>query len=95
MLVQCAWAASRKKDSYYKAQFNRLKSRRGPKKAACAVAASLLTAIYHILKDGVEHRDLGAGYLDRRSTENMTKRLLAQLAKLGYHAELKPLAEAA
>jgi hypothetical protein len=49
MLVQCAWAASRKKDSYYKAQFNRLKSRRGPKKAACAVAASLLTAIYHIL----------------------------------------------
>jgi len=95
MLVQCAWAASRKKDSYYKAQFNRLKSRRGPKKAACAVAASLLTAIYHILKDGVEHRDLGAGYLDRRSTENKTKRLLAQLAKLGYHAELKPLAEAA
>ena len=38
MLVQCAWAASRKKESYYKAQFNRLKSRRGPKKAACAVA---------------------------------------------------------
>jgi transposase len=95
MLVQCAWAASRKKDSYYKAQFNRLKSRRGPKKAACAVAASLLTAIYHILKDGVEHRDLGAGYLDRRSTENKTKHLLAQLAKLGYHAELTPLAEAA
>ena len=95
MLVQCAWAASRKKDSYYKAQFNRLKSRRGPKKAACAVAASLLTAIYHILRDGVEHRDLGAGYLDRCSTESKTRRLLAQLAKLGYHVELTSLAEAA
>ena len=59
LLVQCAWAASRKKDSYYKAQFNRLKARRGPKKAICAVAASMLTAIYHMLKNGVEHTDLG------------------------------------
>jgi transposase len=40
LLVQCAWAASRKNDSYHKAQFNRLKSQRGPKKAICAVAAS-------------------------------------------------------
>src|SRR6202162_6020407 len=55
MLVQCAWAASRKKDSYYKAQFNRLRSKSGPKKAICAVAASMLTAIYHMLKDGTEH----------------------------------------
>ncbi len=66
MLVQCAWAAVKKKDSYYKAQFNRLKARRGPKKAICAVAASMLTAIYHMLKDGVEHQDLGVGYFDRR-----------------------------
>ena len=40
LLIQCAWAASRKQDSYYKAQLNRLKSRRGPKTAICAVAAS-------------------------------------------------------
>ena len=52
MLVQCAWAAKRKKNSYYRAQFLRLQSRRGPQKAICAVAASLLTAIYHILRDG-------------------------------------------
>jgi len=45
LLVQCAWAASRKKDSYYKAQFHRLRGKHGPKKAICAVAASLLTAI--------------------------------------------------
>jgi transposase len=95
LLVQCAWAASRKKDSYYKAQFNRLKSRHGPKKAVCAVAASLLTAIYHMLKDGVEHHDLGADHFNRRSTEDKARRLVAQLAKLGYHAELQPVAEAA
>jgi transposase len=95
LLVQCAWAAVRKKDSYYKAQFNRLKARRGPKKAICAVAASMLTAIYHILKNGVEHRDLGAGYFDRRPAAQKAKRLVAQLAKLGFKAELHPLAEAA
>ncbi len=95
MLVQCAWAASRKKDSYYKAQFNRIRSKRGPKKAICAVAASMLTAIYHMLKDGTEHQDLGADHFDRRSTEVKANRLVAQLVKLGFQVELHPLAEAA
>jgi len=95
MLVQCAWAASRKKDSYYKAQFNRLRSKRGPKKAICAVAASLLTAIYHMLKDGTEHHDLGADHFDHRSTAVKANRLVAQLVKLGFQVELHPLAEAA
>jgi transposase len=96
MLVQCAWAASRKKDSYYKAQFNRLRAKHGPKKAICAVAASMLTAIYHMLRDGTEHQDLGADHFDRRrSTEAKTKRLVALLGKLGFSVELKPIAEAA
>jgi len=95
MLVQCAWAASRKKDSYYKAQFNRIRGKRGPKKAICAVAASMLTAIYHMLKDGTEHQDLGADHFDRRSTEVKANRLVAQLVKLGFQVELHPLAEAA
>ena len=95
MLVQCAWAAKRKKDSYYKAQFFRLSSRRGPQKAICAVAASLLTAIYHMLKDGTEHHDLGAAHFDHRSTAAKTKRLVTQLAKLGYAVQLQPLSEAA
>lgn len=94
-LVQCAWSAARKKDSYYKAQFNRLRSRRGPKKAICAVAASILTAIYHMLTNGVGHQDLGIDYFDRRPVEFKTKRLVAQLAKLGFHAELQPLEQAA
>jgi transposase len=95
MLVQCAWAAKRKKDSYYRAQFYRLQARRGPQKAICAVAASILTAIYHILKDGVPHEDLGIDYFDKRKPEAKVKRLVAQIAKLGFEATLKPIAEAA
>lgn len=95
MLVQCAWPASRKKDGYYKAQFQRLRSRRGPKKAICAVAASMLTAIYHMLKDGTHYQDLGADHFDRRSTEVKAKRLVDQLAKLGFQVHLQPIAEAA
>src|SRR6266566_2846579 len=95
MLVQCAWAAKRAKDSYYRAQFFRLQSRRGPQKAICAVAASLLTAIYHILKSGTPHRDLGADYFDRRSPEAKAKRLVTQFTKLGFDVKLQPLAVAA
>src|SRR5207237_7336361 len=95
MLVQCAWAAKRAKHSYYSAQFHRLCGRRGPQKAICAVAASILTAIYHMLKDGTEHQDLGIAYFDHRSVEVRTKRLVAQLAKLGYQVQLQPLATAA
>jgi len=91
LLVQCAWAASRQKDSYYKAQFNRLRGRHGTKKAICAVAASMLTAIYHMLKDGTEHHDLGANHFDRRSTAIKARRLAAQIAKLGFEVEIRPL----
>jgi hypothetical protein len=53
------------KDSYYRAQFHRLRARRGPKKAIVAVAASILTAIYYVLRDGVEYRELGGQYFQR------------------------------
>jgi len=95
MLIQCAWAAKRKKNSYYTAQFHRLKSRRGPQKAICAVAASILTAIYHMLKSGSAHHDLGADYYDRRSPDAKARRLIAQLARLGFEVKLQPLTEAA
>ena len=95
ILVQCAWAATRKKGSYYGAQFKRLRAKRGPKKAICAVAASMLTAIYHMLKDGTHHQDLGADHFDRRSSEAKARHHVAQLARLGFHVELQPVAHAA
>src|SRR6266404_358890 len=94
-LIQCAWSATRKKASYLQAQFHRLRSRRGPKKAICAVAASILTAIYHMIKNRTRYHDLGADYFDRRSKQARTRRLVSQLASLGYDVQITPLADAA
>jgi len=89
-LVQCAWAATRTKDSYLNAQFHRIKARRGPKKAIMAVAASILTAIYHMLKDGTFYQDLGPNHFDPRTKERQKNRLIKRLADLGYVVELAP-----
>lgn len=88
-LVQIAWPASRTHDSYFHAQFLRLKSRRGPKKAIVAVAASMLTAVYYMLRDGVEFRDLGEQYFARRDKDRITQRLLHRLRDLGVEVEIK------
>jgi transposase len=91
VLVQCAWAAIRKKGSYLQAQYLRLKSRRGPQKAICAVAASILKAVYHMLKDGTLYHDLGPDHFHRRSKTTQTNRLVRRLEHLGYAVEIKPL----
>lgn len=91
-LVQAAWAATRKKDSYFHAQYLRLKSRRGPKKAVLAVAASMLTAVYYMFRDGVEFHDLGADYFAHHDKTQITKRLLRRLRDLGVEVEVKTIA---
>ena len=88
-LVQAAWAAARKKDGYLRAQFLRLKARRGPKKAIIAVAASMLTAAYHMLRDRVDYRDLGADHFDRRDKRKLARRLVARLQDLGFSVDLR------
>ena len=88
-LINAAWAATRKKDSYLRAQFLRIKSRRGAKKAILAVASSMLTAVYFMLRDGVEYHDLGAHYFEHRNKEQLTKRLLQRLRDLGVAVEVK------
>ena len=90
-LVQCAWAATRKKGSYLQAQYYRIRARRGPKKAIVAVAASILTAIYHMLKDGTMYQDLGPNHFDAHAKERQKNRLLKRLADLGYAVQLAPL----
>jgi transposase len=88
-LVTAAWAAVRKKDSYLKAQFLRIKSRRGAKKAILAVAASMLTACYHMLRDGVVYEDLGPTHFDRRDKTKTIHRLVRRLADLGCEVEVR------
>jgi transposase len=88
-LVTAAWSAVRKKDGYFRVQFLRLKARRGAKKAIVAVAASMLTAIYFMLRDGVEYRDLGAQHFDRHDKTKTIRRLVKRLADLGCQVELR------
>jgi len=89
-LVQCAWAATRKKASYLQAQFHRLRHRRGPKKAVCAVAASILTAAYHMLRDGTFYQDLGADHFRKTPPEAIAARLAAQIRRLGFNCVVNP-----
>jgi len=87
-LVSAGWAAASSRDTYLRAQFQRLKTRRGPKKAVVAVAASILTAAYFILRDGVPYQDLGPDYFDRRDRGAVVRRLSRRIEALGYRVEL-------
>jgi len=91
-LIQCAWCASRTKGSYLQAQYLRLRSRRGAKKAVCAVAASILTAAYHMLKNGTLYQDLGATYFDNRAKDKQALRLVSRLKNLGFEVQITPVA---
>jgi transposase len=82
-LVTAAWAAVRTKNSYLQAQFLRIKSRRGAKKAILAVAASMLTAVFFMLRDRVAYKDLGADHFSRHDKTKTIQRLLRRLSDLG------------
>jgi transposase len=89
-LVTAAWAAVRVKNSYLQSQFHRLRSRRGAKKAILAVAASMITAAYHMLKNRVPYQDLGADHFTRRDRSKVIRRLVRRLTDLGCQVQLEP-----
>jgi transposase len=91
VIVSCAWAAARAKNTYYRAQFQRLKARRGPTKAVVAVAASLITGVYFVL-NGAAYRELGDTHFDRLNRERIAHRLRKRLESLGYSVALSPAA---
>jgi transposase len=88
ILVQVAWAASHKKGSYFQAQYRRLAGRRGKKKAIVAVAHSILTVTYYILKLERSYKDLGGDYFDRISRDRICRYHVKRLQNLGYKVDL-------
>jgi transposase len=88
LLVQAAWCAVRTKSSYSRALFLRLKARRGPKKAIVAVARAILTAVYVMLKRGVEYHDLGPDHFQRTERTRLATRLARRLDELGFNVTL-------
>jgi transposase len=95
VLVECAWSVTREKDSYMAAMYRRLLPRRGKKRAIVAVARTMLVAAWHILKEGVEYKELGGEYFDRINEEKTKRNLIKRLERLGYEVELKPKKDAA
>jgi transposase len=71
---------------------SRLKARHGAKKAAIAVAASILTTVYHMLRDGTCYQDLGPEHFSRRNPAKAAARLANRIRNLGYHVEIRAAA---
>jgi hypothetical protein len=90
-MIEAARAAARTKGSYFGAQYRQIAKRRGPNKAAVAVAHSLIDLIWHMLTTGECYHDLGDDYLQRRrDPARETRRLVAQPENLGYQVTLAP-----
>jgi transposase len=91
-LVTAAIGASRRKGSYYKDKYHRLKSRRGYLRAAVAIAHKILVAAYNMLASGAPFRDLGEAFLDQQARKRTTANLVRRLNTLGYDVMLQPRA---
>ena len=85
-LLVCAHSAAKVKGSYFHAQYMRICVHRGKKRAYLAVAHSMLVAIYHVLKDNIPFRDLGADYYNQFNTESKINACLKKLKALGWTA---------
>jgi transposase len=91
-LCNAAISAARKKGSYFKAKYHKLKARRGGGKAALAIAHKLLISIYHVLR-GKVFRDLGETYLDQRNLKRTAARHIRSLQALGFQVKIEPLTQ--
>jgi len=94
-LIEAAKAAGRSKKTYLGAQYRRIAARRGAKRAAVAVAHSILVIVYHILTKHEPYRDLGVTYFDERDRQAVERRLVKRLQALGYEVALQPIVPAA
>lgn len=92
-LIEAAHAAARTKNSYLRAQYHRIRGRRGPKKAAVAVAHSILVIAWHLLTTNQPYHDLGENYYQQRhNPDTQRNRLVRQLEQLGYQVTIQPAA---
>lgn len=92
-LVEAAWGAANNHGTYLRAQFKRLAARRGPKRAAVAVAHSILIIVYHLLSDpDATFQELGGDYFRKRDAEQVQRRAVRTLESLGLQVTLEPVA---
>ena len=87
-LVEAARAAAMTKKSYLSAQYRRIRARRGGKRAAIAVAHSILTIIYHLIRDGTTYEDLGTDYFEERARDRVLHQSVKRIERLGYQVSV-------
>jgi len=87
-LVEAARAAAMTKKSYLSAQYRRIRARRGGKRAAIAVAHSILTIIYHLIRDGSTYEDLGTNYFEERARDRVLHQSVKRIERLGYQVSV-------
>jgi transposase len=88
-LVLAARAAANSKGTYLSAQYHRIASRRGKKRAIVAVAHTILVIIYHMLKTGEVYKDKGVNFFDRINEESLIKRTKRRMESLGYNVSIE------
>jgi len=94
-MIESARAAVRARGTYFGAQYRQIARRRGPNKAAVAVAHSLIELVWHLLSTGEVFHDLGDDYYQRRvDPQRQARRLATQLEALGYQVSLTPTSAA-
>jgi transposase len=90
MICQAALCAVRTKGSYLKDKYHRLKARRGHNKAIMAIAHKLMVSVFHMLKEHVAYKELGAAWLDTRDKDRVIRGLVDRLRSLGQDVTLRP-----
>ena len=90
VLIEIAHVASKTKDTYLAAQYRRIAARRGKKRALIALGHTILVIIYHILTERKPYHELGGTYFDQREREQVERRLVRRLERLGYSVSLQP-----
>jgi transposase len=89
VLLQAKRAISASRYTYLSAQYRRLATRRGKKRAILAVAHSILVMAYYMIQRQEPYRDAGADFFDRLQPEDTARQLVKRLESLGYHVTLQ------
>jgi transposase len=92
VLIQSAHAAGRARGTSLGAQYHRIAGRRGKKRAAVAVAHTILVITYHLLARGTTYAELGPDYFDRRNTDAIERQLVKRLERLGNKVTIEKVA---
>ncbi|GIM28433.1 IS110 family transposase [Clostridium polyendosporum] len=83
-LIECSKSASHQNKTYFSAQYKRIATRRGKNRATTAVAHTMLTIIYQILKNNLPYYELGSDFFEQQRKNEIVQKSVKRLESLGY-----------